>query len=151
MPLDAARANTKTGAINDAFAAIGTAAGNGTSMPRSKKNTEPVAWEYHCASHLARIAEARKAKAIAAAVKAGVMFDPAKQPLPVGSNALVYAGEVVEIACTVGTAATRLDAAAFADDLEKAGVKRALIDRLALKHTIENRAPHKFTSSLVTA
>jgi hypothetical protein len=145
MPLTAAKANDLTEALNVAFAAIG------DTMPRSKGNLEPLAVEYHVASHLARIADARKKKAQSAAVKAGIMFDPEKQPMPVGSNALVYAGEVVEIAVSVTTPASRLDQPAFVADLEKSGVKLPLINRLLNKYTVENRAPHKFVSSLVTS
>jgi hypothetical protein len=148
MPLDAAGSNAKTGAINAAFAAIGT--GTLTKMPPSKSNTEPLAWEYHVAGHLLRIAEARKKLAIKAAVKAGIMFDPEKQPLAVGTTALVYAGDVVEISVAVTTPQSRLDAPALLEDIEKAGVPRKVLDRLVAKHTTENRAPHKFTSSLIT-
>ena len=147
--LNVLKANAKTGAINDAFAAIGRT--DPTDMPRSKLNTEPAAWEYHVASHLLRLAEARKKKAHAAAVKAGVIFDHEKEPMPVGTNTLTYAGNVVEISVAVTTPSTRLDAAAFVDDLAAAGVKRALLERLTGEHTKESRAPHKFTSSLVTA
>lgn len=148
MPLDAVKANAKTGAINDAFAAIGTT--TVTKMPPSKSNTEPLAWEYHVAGQLARIAEARKKKAVKAAVKAGIMFDPEKDPLVVGTDKLVYAGDVIEISVAVTTPASRLDSDALIDDLEQAGVARKLLDKLVAKHTHENRAPHKFTSSLIT-
>lgn len=148
MPLDAARAAAKITAINNAFASIGTS--GDTKMPVSKKNTEPVAYEFYTSAHLARIAEARKKKAHAAAVKAGVIFDHEKDPQPIGSNTRVYAGDVIEIACSVTTPATRLDADAFVSDLEKAGVKLALLNRLRNKHTHENRAPHKFTASIAT-
>jgi hypothetical protein len=146
--LDLTRANAKTATLNTAFAAIGV--DGDTKMPRAKGNNEPIAWEYHVASHLSRIAEARKKKAQAAAVKAGVMFDPEKQPLAVGANALVFAGEVVEISVSVSTPTTKLELPELLDDLEKAGLKRPVINRLVVKHTKDNRAPHKFTSSLVT-
>jgi hypothetical protein len=150
MPLDATRAVSKTEAINEAFSQIGTAAGNGTRMPPSKRNTEPLAWEYFVAAHLNRLAEARKARAIKAAVAAGVMFDPEKQQLPVGSHSLVYAGDVVEIACSVSSPTVRLDGAALVTDLVEAGVKPALLKRLVARHTRENRAPHKFVGTLAT-
>jgi hypothetical protein len=146
--LDAARANTKAAAINEAFASIGNA--GDTKMPRSKRNDEPIAWAYHVAAHLARIAEAQKRKAIAAAVKAGVMFDPEKQPMVEGTHALIYSGEVVQIEVEVTAARTHLDTDALFADLAKAGVKQTLIDRLVTKHTHNNRPPHKFTSSLMT-
>jgi hypothetical protein len=147
--LDVPQANAKTTAFNDAFAAIGNAIP--TKMPGCKRNTEPAAWEYHVASHLLRLADARKKKAQAAAIKVGVMFDHEKQPRPIGSESVVYAGDVVDISVSVTTPATKFDLSAFCADLEKSGVKLLLINRLANKHTSENRAPHKFTSSLVTA
>jgi hypothetical protein len=147
--LDTTRANAKTAAFNEAFAAIGNSIATG--MPRSKGNLEPVAWEYHVASHLQRIATARKSKAEKEAVKSGVLFDPEKNPMPVGTNGNIYRGEVVEIGVSVTTPQTRFDAAGFIADLIDAGVRPALIKRLTDKHTLENRAPHKFTSAFVTA
>ncbi len=147
--LDTAAANAKTTAINNAYAAIGNE--GDTKSPRAKGNTAPIAWEYHVASHLSRIADARKKKAHAAAVKAGVIFDHEKQPWPFCTNALVYAGEVVEISVSVTTPTSRVDLPALLNDLEKAGLKRWKIDSLVVKHTTDSRTPHKFTSSLVTA
>jgi hypothetical protein len=148
--LNPTTALAKTTAINNAFAAIGHT--DDTKMPRGAKlNTEPLAWNYHVASHLLRLAEAAKALAVREAVKASVMFDPAKSPLPVGtSNALVYAGDVVEIAVSVTTPATRLDVEAFITALIKAKVSPALLEKTRGACTVENRAPHKFTSGLVT-
>lgn len=148
MPLDATKANAKTEALNDAFATIGMS--GLTLMPRSKGNLEPLAWEFHVAAHLVRLADARKKKAQAAAVKAGVMFDPEKQPMAIGTNALIYAGEVVEIAVSVTTPATRLDQDGLIAGLEKAGMKREKINALINANTYENRAPHKFVSTLCT-
>jgi hypothetical protein len=148
MPLDIAKANSKTAALNEAFAEIGIA--GGTKMPPSKLNTEPVAWEYFVASLLARFADARKTAATKAAIKAGLMFDHAKEPRPTGTNALIYAGDVVEITVAVTTATSRLDADGFFDAVEKAGVKRSVLDRLVAAHTTENRPPHKFTAVMAT-
>lgn len=144
MPLDAAR--TTTQAITEAFDAIGRDAP--TSMPRSKRKLDPVAFEYHASSQLSRLAEARKRKAEAAAVKAGVLFDPSIEPRPIGTVELVYAGDVVEIGVSVGTPGTRLDVQGVIRDLEKAGLKLPKINAIINGNTIENRAPHKFTSSL---
>ncbi len=146
--LDATNAVIKVGMINAAFAEIGVTAN--TVMPCSRKNTERLAWEYYVASHLLRIAEARKKLAVKAAVNAGIMFDPEQQPMVVGTNALVYAGDVVEISVSVATAATKLDITGLFADLVTHRVKRELLDRLAAKHTKTHRAPHTFTSSLAT-
>jgi hypothetical protein len=141
-------ASIKAEEFNQAFAVIGLT-GN-TRMPRSKQHNEPVAWEYHVASHLKRIAEARREKAAKAAVAAGVMFDPADQPLPIGTNSLVYAGDVVEISVKVTTPSAKFDIKRFVEDLQQAGVSVVLLNRLLAKHTSENRAPHAFTSTIVT-
>lgn len=147
--LDAAQANAKTEAFNKAFASIG---GEGdTKMPRCKRNTEPVAWEYHVAAHLLRIAEARKTAAVKAAVRLGVMFDAAEQPMVEGTHALVYAGDVVEISVAVTTAATRLDPVELGVALVKAGLPVQAVEKLFRRCTHANRAPHKFTSTLITA
>lgn len=146
--LNVAGANAIAAAINAAFADIGVA--GATAMPKSRKNTEATAWNYHVAAHLVRIAEARKKKALAAAVKLGVMFDHTKAPMPVGTEALVYAGDVVEIAVSVSTPSERLDATALGVALVKAGVKLALVEKLFRQCTNTNGAPHKFTSTLCT-
>jgi len=146
--LDVASANAKAEALNTAFAAIG--GGGDTRMPPSKKNTEPAAWEFHVAGHLFRLADARKKKAKAAAVKLGVIFDVDKVRKAVGTEALVYAGDVVEIAVSVTSPTTRLDLVALGVDLVKAGIKVDKLERLLRQHTHNNAAPHAFTSSLVT-
>lgn len=147
--LDTIHANAKTAAFNAAYAAIGNE--GETKMPRAKGNLEPVAWEYHVSCHLFRIAEARKKKAQSVAIAAGVLFDHEKQPLAVGSNALIYAGDLVEISVSVTTPASKLDMPSLIAALEKAGLKRAVIDKAVAKCTTENRAPHKFVSTLVTS
>jgi hypothetical protein len=63
---------------------------------------EESALEYHIASQLNREAEARKKKAIAAAVKSGVLFDHLKEPMPAGTNQVIYSGNSVEISVAVG-------------------------------------------------
>ena len=150
--LDATRANVITAAINAEFALIGYT--GDAKLPRTTrsdvKNTEPVAWEVLVSKHLERIAKARTAKAVKAAVKAGVMFDPETDPRVPGTEALVYAGEIVEIAVSVTTPATRLDADELQAALVRAGMKLPLVELLFKRCTHDNRAPHKFTSSLRT-
>lgn len=151
MARDAAWATAKLQSFNDAFEEIGTSKSILTQMPRSKDNREPIAWELLVSKHLKRLADAREKKASKDAVKANVIIDPDKQPLPQGANSLLYAGEVVEVACEVGTPQTRLDLDGLLPDLEKAGIKLSLLHKLITKHTFDNRAPHKFVATLVTA
>jgi hypothetical protein len=152
MPLDAPRANTKTLAITNALALIGIE--SPTQMPRSgNKNTEPVAWEVFVAKLLEKTAKARTAKAVKAAIAAGVMFDHEDEPCPVGTNKVVYDGDVVRIDLEVGTPGMRLDVKALIPALVKASKKPMTLDTvqtLFTQHMVENAAPHKFTPSLVT-
>jgi hypothetical protein len=149
MPLDANRAMTKTEALTEAFASIGHAAG--TLMPRSaNKAEELLAWEVFAAKLLEQIAAARARKAIKAAIAGGVMFDHSEHPEPIGTNRVVYDGDVVRIDLAVGTPGTRLDIDGLIPALVKAGLRLERVNELINRHTIENAAPHKFTTSLVT-
>jgi hypothetical protein len=152
MPLDAARSADKTTSINDCFAAIG--AGKdptpGTGMPRSKLNTEPLAFEVFAAKHLAKIANAREKKAITAAIKAGVMFDHKAEPEPDGTTRVVYDGDVVRIDLSVGTGRAGFDLEGFVKSLLAAKVEPKLLKRLVAKHETVTASPHSFTASLVT-
>lgn len=149
MPLDATRAMTKTEALTQAFTDIGHAAG--TLMPRSvNKASEPLAWEFFAAKLLEKIAAARTKRAIKEAVKGGVMFDHSQHPEPIGTNRVVYDGDVIRIDLEVGTPGTRLDVDALIPALVKAGLRLDRVNELINKHTTENAAPHKFVASLVT-
>jgi hypothetical protein len=149
MPLDAlARANSKTEAMNEAFGAIGH--GAPVTMPRSKRNQEPLAWELFCAKFLRKAAEAREALAIKAAIKAGVIFDHKLAPEPDGTARVVYEGDVVRIDLKVTTGREGVDHDGFVESLLAAGVAPKLLDKLAVKHATVSAAPHSFTPSLVT-
>jgi hypothetical protein len=146
MPLDVAAANTRTQAINEAFPAIGTI--GATRMPANGNNREPVAWEYHLASHLLRIAETRRKRAHAATVKNAVMFDHEKAPMAVGTNALVWVGNIVEISVLVAAPIVTVDHAGLVADLLKTRVDLKLIKRLVGKNRVEMCPAHKFISAL---
>lgn len=148
MPLDAARSATLTETINSAFAGIGQ--GAPVTMPRSKLNTEPVAFELFTARLLVKFAKAREEKAIKAAIKAGVMFDHKADPEPDGTARVVYDGDVVRVDLKVGSGREGVDHDAYVDSLAKAGVAPALLKRLATKHATVTAAPHSFSASLVT-
>lgn len=154
MALDAGKAATKTRAIADDFDLIGKA--DGSAMPRwpgdkVEKPRGEAAWEYHVASALHRLSETRRNAAIKEAIRAGVMFDHEKTPAAAGTQRVVYAGPIVEIAVKVadgGRAGLFVDG--FVADLIKAKVDPKLIERLRAKHRTETRPAHGFTSSLVT-
>lgn len=154
MASTVATATAKTDCIIDTFTGIGKA--DGSDMPRwsgdkADKAAGEAAWEYHVASALLRLAENRRTAAIKAAIKLGVMFDHKKEPLPAGSNRVVYQGPIVEIAVAVadgGRAGLFVDG--FVADLVKAKVDPKLVERLRLKNRTETAPSHSFTSSLVT-
>lgn len=149
MPLDAPRAVSKTEALTEAFESIGHAAG--TLMPRSvNKTTEPLAWKVFVAKLLVKRAAAREKVAIKAAIHGGVMFDHHEDPRPIGTNTVVYDGDVVRIDLQVGTPGTRLDVEALIPALVKAGLRLEKVNELLNRCTVENAAPHTFTASLVT-
>jgi hypothetical protein len=137
-----------TAAIEKAFASIGVSAA--TAMPPSRRNAEPVAWEYLVATALDRLATTRQGKALRAAINAGIIFDPAKAPRAAGTVETVYAGDVVTIGVSVGTPRTSLDFAAFVDALVKKNVDRAVIEKATAANTHPTRAPHAFNAKLVT-
>lgn len=147
--LDAVSATKKIAAVNEEYHLIGRA--NGTRMPRSSKASDKIAWEYHIASHLARIAEARRERAHRDAVKLGVLFDHTKAPLPQGTEQVVYAGDVVEIAVKVTTPADRLDPTELGVALVKVGVPMRTVEKVFRQCTHQTAAPHRFVSSIVTA
>jgi hypothetical protein len=147
--LTASAANAKTAAIAQAFAAIGIT--GDTAMPRSKKNTEPAAWAYHVACQAFRAADAARKKAHAECVRLGILPDHAKAPFPVGTEALVYAGDVVEIAVSVTTASERTDLAQLGVLLVKAGLPLPKVEKAFRAATSTNAAPHAFKTSLRTS
>lgn len=145
---DLKRANAMIAALNTAFAEIGNV--GATVMPKARKNLEPIAWELYVATHLLRIAEARKKKAAERAIRAGVIFDHEKEPLEEGTNSLIYAGELVEIAVQVGTPQTRVDPVGLGAAMEKSGISAKVVARLVAANTVATRAPHKFQATLIT-
>lgn len=158
MPLDSARALTVTEAVNDQFAEIGHV--GPTAMPRGPRGVtrqlsvkELAAWEYHWASHLLRIAETRRKKAHAAAVKAGVIFDHEKHPMAVGTSCVVYPGSVVEISVTVAAPIEQFSLPGFMADLAASKLVATVlrtVRRLVGRNTSEARPAHSFKSTLVT-
>lgn len=150
--LTAARADALTVAITSAFATIGKS--DATRMPRSGRapsaNAE-LAWELFVAKLLNRIATTRLNAVLKKAVRAGIMFDAERAPMSVGTNAVVWASDLVEVSVLVTTPTTRFDVDGFAAALVASGVKPSLVKRLREEHTLDNRAPHTFSASLVAA
>lgn len=145
MPLDAARAASRTEALAHEFAQLGTV------TPRGTPRKDLALHEYWVASSLRAWAEPRYRRALAALVELRVIRDPERFPEPVGTSRDVATGGFVSVRLTVAEPQERLDLPGFLADLEAAGVKRALIKRLRAKHTSVARAAHVFKPSLLTS
>lgn len=153
MPFDAPRAVAKTQAITDHFTEIGTVAGTG--MPRTTLKATPLAravaaWKLHIAGQLRRLAESAWSAALAGAVKAGTIPDTTKNPEPVGTDRIVYAGQSVIVRLVVVKPILQVDHAGYVADALAAGVDAKLLRRLEKKHTSETRPAHRFSTSLAT-
>jgi hypothetical protein len=148
MPLKAARGNDRTGAVTAAFADIGRA--GDTLLPRSRTTLDRLAEEFWRSQVLNRLAEKRKDESKAAAVAGGVLPDYKAEPSPVGTAETVYSGATVAITLRVNAQADHVDVPGLVADLEKAGVKPAVLRRLVRKHTTSFGGAHVFTASLVT-
>jgi hypothetical protein len=147
MPITTAAANALIETMTTAFAGIGN--GAPTTMPRSKKNTDPFAWEVLVSKLLVKFSEARAAVAVEKAIDAGVMFDHKATPRVAGTAAVVYEGDVVRIDLKVTKGRAGFDHKAFIADLLAAGVAPKLVTKLSAKHETTSAAPHGFTPSLI--
>lgn len=147
MSLSSRTMNTLRDKINISFAEIGVS--NGTKMPKSGDNREPIAWELWVAHHLASYADKRKRVAEAAAIKAGVIFDKEKDPKPAGTDAVIYNGEVVSISVLVRQPTTRVDVDKLMAVLKARGVKQKILDEGVEQATVTNRPAHVFNAKLI--
>lgn len=140
-----------TNAINVAFKKIGTS--NGTLLPPApkQKNTEPLVWDYHVASQLLRVATARKKEAFEECVKAGVVTDTDKHPLPEGTKETVFTGTAVSISVNVKTARLTLDADKFVEELVLHGIDKKLVDDCRALASKRARPAHEYSTSLLTS
>jgi hypothetical protein len=149
MPLATEAAVVKTGRINNAFARIGNE--EDTAIPKTRNNMDPIAWELFIAQHLCRIADARKKRAVKAAEDAGIVFDPATEPRPAGTTALIYQSDSVLVTLKVATPVKSIDHVAWVAALlghrPRLAALAAVLDR---DHTVYARAAHTFAASLVT-
>jgi hypothetical protein len=148
MAMTQTEANKLTAAMNSAFEKIGNS--NGTRMPKTDSNMDPIAYEFHVAAHLERIAKRRKENAEKACVKEGVLFDTEKSPRKPGTSEAIYTGDNVVIILSVNNPSDRLDSKQFIAELIDAGVDVMVINRAMEVSTKPTRAPHKFTSTLRT-
>jgi hypothetical protein len=148
MALTARAKNTLVDKLNTCFAKLGTS--NGTGMPKSSSNAEPLAWELWCAHHILTLANKRKEKAEQAAVKAGVIPDKERDPQPAGTKSVIYNGEVVSIGLEVRQPSTRVSTDKLLNYLADHGVHQELLERAVESATSTTRPAHVFTTMLIT-
>ena len=115
-------------------------------------NTESLAWDYHIAAKVEAYGKGAKDKARKEAIKAGVMFDHEKEPLPPGADKVVYEGKNVVINVKVKEPSTTFDHKKFEYEFNKAnlvsGTNREAFDALFAKCFKQSRPAHTFTSDL---
>jgi hypothetical protein len=134
--------------IKNGFDALGKK--NGTAAPQSANNLESIAWDYHVASELSRMAEARKRSATAAAVKAGVLIDPATEPRDPGTNEILFSGEHVQVQVSVRSPTTSYNIDAISSSLVRQGVSTDVVTNAIIDGTRQNRAPHTFKTIVLS-
>ena len=149
MALSSRMKNKIVDTMNTVFASIGNA--NGMRMPKSEDNRESLAWDFHIAKHVLALAEKRKARAEEALVKAGILPDKEKNPLPAGTREIVYTGDSVSLIVEVRNAGRRIDAAKLCDYLFAHGVKQSLLDEAMDAVATYPRPPHMFSAMWVTS
>lgn len=147
MALSSRTKNKLTDAVNTCFHNIGKK--NGTAMPSSERNEEPIAYELWLASQLSTLADKRKALAQTVAAREGVINDKEKDPKPPGTREVIYNGDVVSIALEVRQPATRVDADRMIDFLIQKGISSKLLFEAKDYATVQNRASHVFSPMLI--
>jgi hypothetical protein len=135
--------------INTAFSNIGKS--NGTRLPTSSNNRDPIAWDLFVAQHVTSLANKRKEAAERAAVRAGVINDKEKDPRPAGTKDMIYSGEQMAVLLSVNTAAERINAAKVYDYLLDHGVDADLLNKAMLQATTHARPPHVYSAYILTA
>ena len=136
-------------AISVAFDKVG--AVNGTAMPKSGNNLDPIAYELYVAQTLKRLCDARLESAKDRSIAAGVMFDTNVTRLPAGTVRTVYAGDIVQVGVTTKKPSTTFDrkraetilCALFPKNADK-------VKEVFEECSKETAVPHTFSASLIT-
>jgi predicted lipoprotein len=148
MALSSRVKNKLTDTVNTCFAKIG--AVNGTKMPASGNNREPIAYELWLAHQLATLANKRKTRAEAEAVKAGIINDKEKEPKPAGTREVLFNGDVVSVQLEVRQPTTRVDHEKLVDFLVNKGVNLKWLQEAVEHASTETRPAHVFSTMLIT-
>jgi len=134
--------------INTTFANIGRK--NGTTLPPTFDNREPIAWELFVAQHLNAVAAKRKDAAEKAAIAAEVIINKETNPQPEGTKSVEYTGEHVQVILSVSSAASRVDITKVMTYLLGKGVSAELVKEAVDQATTKNRPAHVFSTVLLT-
>lgn len=123
---------------------------NGTAMPETKNNRDPLAWEMYLSHDLASIAEARKKAAIQACINAGMMFDHKEHPEPMGTSRTVYSGEHMVITLRVNSAAPRFDSAKLKGVMLRHKISSQVADSVYKECLVDGSPAHIFRAMPIT-
>jgi len=136
-------------AVKEAFNSMGQISKYKTmNPPAGLSNTGQIAWEYHVASELERLARARKQHAHELCVDAGVMFDHIKHPKPPGTEEIIYDDDFVQVQVKVNKATEVVDQKQLMIELQKRGVPLTTLRESAEAATRYNKAAHMFRTIL---
>lgn len=119
--------------------------------PRSKDNRALIAWEFFTSYVLKACAQARYNKAAKEAVKAGVIFDHEKDPSPVGTKTVCYAGDQITVSVEVRQPYEKVDPDKLCSYLRGKGVSQQYLDEARAYATSMTKAPHVFRAELTVA
>jgi hypothetical protein len=117
-------------------------------LARAKTTKSGKVLRFNAASLAVSQSEAWREAAKKDLIASGVLPDYARNPLPAGTVATIYADPLVILAVKVTQQASRLNADAFVADLAAAGVKAALLRKLRKRHTTEFNGAHTVTALL---
>ena len=147
MPFSQSQANKLTDNFRTSLGMIG----KNLKLPKGKGNTAPIAWEFFVSHVLNSYAAARYNAAKREAVKAGVIFNHEKDPLPAGTKQDVYNDGVVRVSVEVRSSYEQVDAKKMAAFLAGKGVKQKDIDDAIAFATTQTKCPHVFRADPVVA
>ncbi len=122
---------------------------NGTKLPTTKSNTGEAALQLWLWRFVSRMVNGMEQEATKAALRAGVLFDHKKEPLPEGTLKQVYTSDVVDITVMVKRASLSLDQDMLKANLRKLKLTPEQIDAAFDASMKYRAAPHEFSVVLV--
>lgn len=117
-------------------------------LTRAKTPKSRKVLNYWASSRADSQSEAWREAAKKDLIASAVLPDYAKNPLPVGTVATIYADPLVVLSVKVTHQASRLNVDACFADLAAAGVKLALLKKMRKRHTTKFNGAHTVTALL---